>query len=55
MKDKSEDEYSGQGGSYVIDPKTGQRRLVERTADAALPGQPNDAESAPADKPRKGD
>lgn len=26
-----DDEYSGQGGSYVIDPATGQRTLVERT------------------------
>lgn len=25
------DEYAGQGGSYVIDPDTGRRVLVERT------------------------
>ena len=25
------DEFSGQGGSYVADPKTGKRQLVERT------------------------
>lgn len=25
------DEHAGQGGSYVIDPETGRRRLVERT------------------------
>jgi hypothetical protein len=29
------DEYSGQGGSYLLDPKTGKRKLVERTQ----PGQ----------------
>lgn len=28
------DEYEGQGGSYIIDKK-GKRTLVERTADAA--------------------
>lgn len=30
------DEYHGQGGSYLLDPKTGKRKLVERTE----PGQP---------------
>lgn len=25
------DEYDGVGGSYLIDPKTGKRTLVERT------------------------
>ncbi len=25
------DEFHGMGGSYVIDPKTGKRTLVERT------------------------
>lgn len=25
------DEYDGVGGSYIIDPKTGKRTLVERT------------------------
>lgn len=28
------DEYEGMGGSYVINPKTGVRELVERTAPA---------------------
>lgn len=28
------DEYQGQGGSYVIDPVTGKRELVERTEEA---------------------
>ena len=26
------DEYKGQGGSYVLDKKTGKRKLIERTA-----------------------
>lgn len=26
-----DDEFAGQGGSYVIDPETGKRQLVERT------------------------
>lgn len=25
------DEFYGQGGSYIADPKTGKRQLVERT------------------------
>lgn len=28
------DEFRGQGGSYVIDPATGERKLVERTKTA---------------------
>lgn len=28
---KFDDEFSGQGGSYIADPKTGKRKLVERT------------------------
>jgi hypothetical protein len=32
------DEYSGQGGSYLLDPKTGKRKLIERTK----PAQPSD-------------
>lgn len=28
------DEYDGMGGSYVVDPTTGQRVLVERTQPA---------------------
>lgn len=33
-----DDEFSGQGGSYVVDPDTGKRVLVERTQDQ--PAQP---------------
>lgn len=25
------DEYHGQGGTYLLDPKSGKRKLVERT------------------------
>ncbi len=42
----------GQGGSYAIDPKTGERRLVERTESAPSAPQPQ-AEPAPARKPTK--
>ena len=35
-----DDEFSGQGGSYVVDPETGRRVLVERTQEPA----PQDAE-----------
>jgi hypothetical protein len=28
------DEYKGQGGSYLVDKKTGKRKLVERTQPA---------------------
>jgi hypothetical protein len=31
------DEYKGQGGSYLVDLKTGKRKLVERTQPAPHP------------------
>ena len=31
------DEYSGQGGSYLIDPETGKRTLIKRTLPADPP------------------
>jgi len=31
------DEHKGQGGSYLVDPKTGKRQLVERTQPAPHP------------------
>jgi len=37
------DEFHGHGGSYVFDPKTGKRTLVERTKIPAAP-QPGDAQ-----------
>lgn len=36
------DEFSGQGGSYMIDPATGQRVLLERTEEAK-PADENEA------------
>jgi len=30
------DEYAGQGGTYLLDPETGIRTLVERTLPASL-------------------
>ncbi|MDD2664372.1 MAG: hypothetical protein PHD19_11530 [Dechloromonas sp.] len=35
------DLYAGQGGSYVVDPKTGVRTLVERTEHVAETGGVN--------------
>ena len=32
-----EDEYKGQGGSYLVDTKTGKRKLVQRTQPAPHP------------------
>lgn len=31
------DEYKGQGGSYLVNPKTGKRKLVQRTKPAPHP------------------
>lgn len=41
------DEYDGVGGSYVADPKTGKRRLVERTS------EPSEPTPAPTDTPQE--
>lgn len=41
------DENEGKGGSYVIDPKTGLRRLVERTEELPQTGMPADEARAP--------
>ena len=45
------DEYAGQGGSYVIDPATGKRQLVERTDLSAL--VKSSAQDADNSKPEK--
>jgi hypothetical protein len=31
------DEYQGQGGSYLLDPKTGKRKLIEQTQPSPSP------------------
>lgn len=43
-----DDEYSGQGGSYIADPETGKRTLVERTQE---PQPVNDQPQPAADQP----
>ena len=42
-----EDKYDGQGGTYLIDPKTGKRKLIRQT----LPAQPT--ESLPQEETSK--
>lgn len=49
------DEYHGQGGSYLLDPKTGTRKLIERT-EPAQPSQPEtEVESNAAPEPQTPD
>jgi hypothetical protein len=31
MSETTHDEFAGQGGSYMLDPATGKRTLIERT------------------------
>ena len=33
------DEFEGIGGSYIVDPKTGERTLVERTQENQPPAE----------------
>jgi hypothetical protein len=40
------DEYWGQGGSYLLDPKTGKRKLIERTAPATANTAPEELTNA---------
>lgn len=39
----SADEFDGQGGEYLLDPKTGRRTLIARTAPAPNPNELTDA------------
>jgi hypothetical protein len=49
------DEFDGQGGEYLLDPKTGKRALIARTAPAPNPNEPTDALTDPkADDPDQG-
>lgn len=44
------DQFHGQGGSYVMDPETGTRTLVARTAESAAPAeQPAPAQDQPSE------
>jgi len=36
-------EFDGQGGEYLLNPKTGKRTLTSRTAPAPNPTEPTDA------------
>lgn len=46
-KQKEEvDKYHGQGGSYLVDPATGERVLIERTEEAV---PPSDGGAAPGE------
>lgn len=48
------DEHAGHGGSYVIDPATGRRSLVERTGWTPAPEAPAPSDPpAPAPKAKK--
>ena len=38
------DEYSGQGGSYLLDPETGKRTLIQRT----LPADTQEKDGTPS-------
>lgn len=48
--DKTSDQFEGMGGSYIVDPKTGKRALVERTGEQSEIKQPE-----PASEILKGD
>jgi transcription termination factor Rho len=49
------DEFAGQGGSILLDPKTGKWTLISRTAPALNPNEPTDAlPDEKADNPDQG-
>lgn len=45
------DEYKGQGGSYLADPKTGKRKLVHRTTPAPHPTSEAASDGISSDTP----
>lgn len=48
------DQYHGQGGSYLLDPETGERLLLERTeapAPEIVPSAVDETVSAPPPEP----
>ena len=47
-------EYQGQGGSYLLNPKTGKRKLIERT-EPAQPIQPDEGLTNAAPEPQTPD
>ena len=40
-----EDKYAGQGGTYLIDPKTGKRKLIRQTQPATTESLPQEETS----------
>ena len=48
------DEYSGQGGSYLLDPETGKRTLIKRTLPADTPTTNGTSSSETTDSDRDG-
>lgn len=53
--DTLKDEYWGQGGEYLLDPKTGKRKLLQRTEPATLSALTPEVESDAAPAPQKPD
>lgn len=50
------DEYHGQGGSYLLDPETGKRTLIQRTLPADPPQENGTTSSTETTNPgRDGD
>jgi hypothetical protein len=48
------DENEGKGGSYIRDPETGERKLVERTdAPAPTPAEPETSQRGATRKPKE--
>ena len=48
------DEYSGQGGSYLLDPETGKRTLIKRTLPADTQDNNGTSSSETTDSDRNG-
>ena len=48
------DEYSGQGGSYLLDPETGKRTLIKRTLPADTPTNNGTSSAETTDSGRDG-
>lgn len=49
------DEYSGQGGSYILDPETGKRTLIKRTLPTELSKTNGTSSTETIDSDRAGD
>jgi hypothetical protein len=49
------DEYHGQGGTYLLDPKTGKRKLIERTEPATFSEPQKEVTSNAAPEPQTPD